>query len=66
MVLLLFMGGVDPCLILPMELKNRGLMGIGKCKFKGPIYISQNQARWKHSKGIIAGILIKNFQKIII
>jgi hypothetical protein len=35
MVLLLFMGGFDHCLILQMELKNRGLMGIGKCKLNG-------------------------------
>jgi hypothetical protein len=41
MVLLLFMGGFDPCLILPMELKNRGLMGI-------------NPSCWKHSSGIAA------------
>jgi hypothetical protein len=35
MVLLLFMGGFDHCLISPMELNNRGLMGIGKCKLNG-------------------------------
>jgi hypothetical protein len=31
----IFIEGFNPGLILPMELKNRGLMGIGKCKLKG-------------------------------
>jgi hypothetical protein len=35
MVLLLFMGGFNPGLISPMELNNRGLVGIGKCKLNG-------------------------------
>jgi len=51
MVLLLFMGGFDHCLILQRELKNRGLMGI-------------NPARWEHSCGIYRWILMDNFQRI--
>jgi hypothetical protein len=48
----IFIEGFNPGLILPMELKNRGLKGTGKCKLKGNTIISLNPVSWKHSCGI--------------
>jgi hypothetical protein len=45
----IFLEGFKFGLILPMELKNCGLMGIGKCKLKEHYCISQKPASWKPS-----------------
>ena len=51
----LFIEGCNPGLILPMELKNQGLMGIGKCKLKGPTGLSQSPAAGKIHTRLPAG-----------
>jgi hypothetical protein len=59
----IFIEGFNPGLILPMELKNRGLKGTGKCKLKGNTIISLNPAPLKHSSAIFGGFSWKISKK---